>query len=130
MRPRSILIFERLFLASLAIGLVQAWLGWDALVGRAAADGHGLGMVLTLLGLTFFTLAGLALLVSRGRQASAKWVLTLLCALGLPLVLASLRRGSIVGSHPLALVQAGLQVASLLPLFTGEARRWLASGRF
>ncbi|PSJ43006.1 hypothetical protein [Allosphingosinicella deserti] len=129
MRPRSIPTFERLFLSSLGLGLVQAWLGWEDLVGRAAAKGHGPGAMLTLLGLTFATLAGLALLVSRGRQASAKWVLTFLCVAGLPLVLVSLWQGSIAGSPPLAFAQAGLQVASLFPLFTLEARTWLAERR-
>jgi hypothetical protein len=127
MRPRSIILFERLFLASLAAGLVQAWLGWPHLIARAAREGHGPGAMLALLALTFFTLGALSLLVSRGRQPSAKWVLTILCAIGLPLVLASVAAGNVVGSPGLALVQACLQVGSLALLFTAEARAWLSA---
>ena len=113
--------FERLFLFSLAIGAVQAWIGWDALKERAGA-----GEMAALLALTFASLGGLALLVSLGRSRSAKWVLAILCALGLPLMLASYERSTIIGSLPLAIVQAGLQVASLGLLFTAAARKWLA----
>jgi hypothetical protein len=102
---------------------VQAWIGWDELRARTGA-----GEMLALLGLTFATLTGLALLVSLGRSRSAQWVLLLLCAMGLPMMLGSYMRGSIVGSLPLALLQAALQVGSLALLFTGSARKWLAGG--
>ena len=125
-RPRSVILFERLFLFSILIGFVQAAAGWDQLVERAPAEGEGGGAVLLLLGLTFFTMGALALLVSRGRMASAKWALVILCAIGLPLFFVSLAGGRLVGWVPLALVQAALQVVSLGFLFAGDARRWLA----
>jgi hypothetical protein len=100
---------------------VQAWIGWDALRERSGA-----GEMLALLGLTFATLTGLVLLVSLGRSKSAQWVLLLLCAMGLPMMIGSYLRGSIVGSLPLALLQAALQVGSLALLFTARARKWLA----
>ncbi len=128
MAPRSILWFERIFLASLALGLLQAWLGRAELAARAAARGDGAASVPLLLALTFFTLGALALLVSRGRIGWAKWLLVALCAIGLPLVWASFAAGTIVGSVPLAALQAALQAGSLLLLFTGEARGWLAGG--
>ena len=121
------ILFERLFLFSILIGFVQAAIGWDEMVRRAEAAGEGGGAVLALLGLTFFTMGALALLVSRGRMASAKWALVILCAIGLPLFFVSLAGGRLVGWVPLALVQAALQVASLGFLFAGEAREWLAS---
>ena len=129
MRPPSVRLFERLFLSSLVLGVGQAWWGWEQLGERAAAAGGGEASMALLLGLTFFTQGALALLVSRGRQASAKWVLVLLCAIGVPLVIASMEAGTIVGSVPLAIVQAALQVGSLGLLFTREAREWLGGGR-
>ena len=126
MRPRSILLFERLFLFSLVLGGVQAAAGWEEL-GRRAAAGEGEGAMLALLALTFGTLTGLALLVSRGRMRSAKWLLVILCFLGLPLFFARLTGGTIVGWELLAVVQAALQVTSLALLFTKEARGWLAA---
>lgn len=121
LRPRAILLFERLFLGSLALGAVQAFGGWDALAARGSA-----GEMLALLALTFGTLGGLVLLVSRGRSRAAKWVLVLLYAVGLPLTLGSWDRGTLVGSAWLALVQAAMQVAALALLFTAPARAWLA----
>ena len=120
------ILFERLFLFSILIGFVQAAVGWDELARRAEAAGRGGGTVFALLGLTFFTMAALALLVSRGRMASAKWALVILCAIGLPLFFLSLEGGRLVGWVPLALVQAALQVTSLGFLFAGDAREWLA----
>jgi hypothetical protein len=101
--------------------VLQAALAWDALAARAAP-----AEMMALLALTFATLAGLVLLVSRGRSRSAKWVLVILCAIGLPLLLLSLERGTLIGSTPVALVQAGLQVGSLGLLFAPDARKWLA----
>lgn len=128
MRPRSIAAFEKLFLASIAIGVLQAALGWEELLRRAAEEGRGGAGVLALLGLTFFTMGASALLVSRGRMASAKWALVILCVIGLPLFFGALGRGTIVGWLPLALGQAALQVGSLALLFTREARDWLRGG--
>lgn len=120
MRPRAIVLFERLFLASLALALPQAALGRQELERRGGAS-----QIAAVALLSLATLAGLALLVSRGRSASAKWVLTALLATGLPLVLASLASGTIVGSPALALVQAGLQTSAVGLLFTEPARAWL-----
>ena len=120
-RPKAIVAFERMFLFSLTIGLVQTVVGWDALVGRAST-----GAMLTLLALTFGTIGGLVLLVSRGRSRSSKWVLVALYALGLPMFLGSLDAGTLIGWAMLALVQAALQVAALGMLFAPSARAWLA----
>jgi hypothetical protein len=113
-----------MFLASLALAPVQAAIGWHDLRDRGSA-----GELLAVVALSLFTLAALALLVSVGRNRSAKWVLTILCAIGLPLMLESYERGAIVGSLPLALVQGALQVGSLALLFAPSARKWLAGDR-
>lgn len=115
------MLFERLFLGSLVLGAMQAFGGWETLEARRSA-----GEMLALLALTFGTLGGLVLLVSRGRSRAAKWVLVLLYALGLPLTLGSWDAGTLVGSAWLALVQAAVQVAALALLFTPAAREWLA----
>jgi hypothetical protein len=119
-RPASIVGFERLFLLSLSLGVVQALLGWDQLAARGTP-----AEVIAIAALSIFTLGALALLVSRGRSRSAKWVLALLLAIGLPLFLLSLERGTLVGLTALALVQAALQAAAVALLFTPAARSWL-----
>ncbi len=121
-RPKAIELFERMFLFSLLIGVVQAALGWDRLAERGSTSA-----MLILLALTFGTLGGLTLLVSRGRSRSSKWVLVALYVIGLPMFLLSLEAGTVVGWMMLALVQAGLQVAALGMLFTSPARAWLSA---
>ena len=82
-----------------------------------------------LLGLTFFTMGSLALLVSRGGIGWARWLLVALCLMGLPLVWGSYLAGRIVGSPLLAAAQTAMQVGSLALLFTGEARGFLKGQR-
>jgi hypothetical protein len=122
-RPRSIIYFERLFLASLGIAPVQIYLAWDELAAREHLRDR-----LFLVLLVVATLAGLVLLVSRGRIAWAKWLLAILWLIGLPLFLLDLNRGSILGWTLLAAVQALLQSGSLALLFTDEARAWMKAG--
>jgi hypothetical protein len=119
-RPASIVRFERLFLLSLLLSPVQAAVGWNTLAARGTPS-----EMIALVALSVFTLGALALLVSRGRSRPAKWVLTLLLGIGLPLFLLSLDRGTLVGITALALVQAALQTAAVALLFTRSASQWL-----
>jgi hypothetical protein len=118
-RPSAIVSFERLFLLTIGIGIGQAVVGWDELVERAPAS-----TIVTMLGLTLGTQATLVLLVSRGRNSAAKWVLLAMLGIGLPLYFSSLERGTVIGWGMLSLLQALLQVASIALLFTTSARAW------
>jgi len=102
---------------------VQAAVGWEELARRGST-----GSMLALVALSLGTLAGVALLVSRGRSRGAKWLLLLLLLLGLPMFFISMGRGTIVGWGMLALFQAALQVGSIALLFTRSAREWLTGG--
>ena len=118
-RPDAIVAFERLFLLTLGIGVVQAVVGWDELVERAPA-----ARILAMLILTLGTEATLVLLASRARSSAAKWVLLAMLVIGVPLYLTSLERGTVVGAPLLSLLQALLQAASVSMLFTASARAW------
>ncbi len=120
MRPKPVAAFERIFLGSLALGVVQALHGWDALAARGSAP-----EMVGLLVLTFGTLGGLALLVSRARSRSAKWVLVLLWLIGLPMFLSSWNAGTVIGWPSMAMLQAMLQMVALALLFTRSGRHWL-----
>ena len=102
---------------------MQAVVGWDELARRGSASS-----MLTLVALSLGTLAGVALLVSRGRSTGAKWLLLMLLLAGLPMFFVGIGRGTIVGWEMLALVQAALQAGSIALLFTRSAREWLAGG--
>jgi hypothetical protein len=82
--------------------------------------------MLTMVGLSLFIIAALVLLVSRGRSRSAKWVLIITLLLGLPLYVASLVRGTIIGWLWLSVIQAAAQIAGIGTLFTASAKSWLA----
>ena len=120
MRPPAVAWFERLFLFSLLLAPLQAAIGWGKLSERGSQP-----EMLAILGLTLATLGGLALLVSRGRSGSSRWVLTLLVLIGLPLFVLSALRGTLVGSLALALIQAALQAGGIALIFTPHSREWL-----
>jgi hypothetical protein len=122
-RPGSIAAFERLFLFSILIGVVQTIVGWEELARRGSPSA-----ILTIVALSLGTLAAVALLISRGRSRSAKWLLVLLLLLGLPLFLISVSRGTLVGWPSLAFLQAALQAGSICLLFSASSRDWLAGG--
>jgi DNA-binding transcriptional LysR family regulator len=120
MRPAAIIWFERLFLFSLTLGVVQAWVGHE----QAAARGS-LAAQPVAVGLSLFVLGGMTLLVSRGRIWWARWVLALLYLGGLPLFLVELDTGRVVGWAALSVLQAALQGAGIALLFTRAAKVWL-----
>jgi hypothetical protein len=122
MRPESIVWFERLYLGSLLIGLVQAVVEWEdsirevppAVVLAIDAFVFGLGITLTLL-------------VSRKRSNVAKWVNVLLFALYLPLLLYAVVTEPSNVWTPVGFVETSMQATGLGLLFTASARAWLTS---
>ena len=120
MRPAAIIWFERLFVFSLALGVVQAWVGHEQAAARGSLAGEPLAVLLSL-----FVLGGTALLVSRGRIRWARLLLALLYLAGLPLFLIELDTGRIIGWAALSVVQAALQAAGIALLFTRAAKEWL-----
>lgn len=117
--PEAVVVFERLFLVSIVVGIVQAVDGWNDLLDRAPAT-----TIMTMLVLTLGTQVALVLLASRGRSNAAKWVLLAMLLIGLPLYLSSLKDGTIIGRGLLSLIQALLQTISVALLFTPSAREW------
>lgn len=131
MRPRSIVLFERLYLAAFALGLAvtaESWTtrqrllasaeGGEALAWLApAASAVGVGIALLL---WWFT--------ARRPSIVAKWVIVVLAGYGLILA-AVLLFGLLSGrgepaSVVLALLQNGLYVGAATQLFRPDARAW------
>ncbi|HSI18150.1 MAG TPA: hypothetical protein VK980_10305 [Sphingomonas sp.] len=123
MRPVTIVTFERLMFAMLALGLVHAWSNFHKVTALPR------GFVLTLIALTFALVIVLTLLVSLRRSKVAMWILIVLFVLGLPALVTTLRLAWVGAVTALAAGSDGLQ--SLLQLvaygllFTPSARRWL-----
>jgi uncharacterized RDD family membrane protein YckC len=129
MRPRSIVLFESLSLAAVALGALILALTWNALMASVYARIRGAGiepamMILSALYVAFLVM--LILLTSRRGSAVAKWLFaaiivaeTIFTVPGLP----SMLRGGIVGWTQI--VQLVLQLAALWFLFVPESRAWI-----
>jgi hypothetical protein len=128
-RPQSIVLFDRLFLASLVLALINAVLAYPTLVEEVEADpalaqiGGGpivIGVVLASL------LIPLVLWYFISRRASniAKWLLVALVAIGLFFGNFSFSDGLTLPAV-LGLVVTLLQVVAIVMLFRADARAWL-----
>ena len=129
MRPQSIVVFDRLFLASLVLALINAVLAYSTLVEEVEADpalaqiGGGpivIGVVLASL------LIPLVLWYFIAHRASniAKWLLVALVAIGLFFGNFSFSDGFSLPAI-FGLVVTLLQVVAIVMLFRADARAWL-----
>ena len=130
MRPQSIVLFDRLFLASLVIGLINAILTYDSVVAATAGDptlqqiGWGGGAVIVVMAISLLIPLLLWYLIAWRASNIAKWVLVVMTAIGLffigfdPDNLTSL-------SNLASLATTLLQVVAIVMLFRADARAWL-----
>lgn len=132
MRPQSIILFERLFLVSIALTAIGAYLSFDQMLAQMAADADfralgwgGAALAITAALFIVFLLV-LDYLIAHRASGLARWVLVLVTALnmttlpgafavqsGLPLMLAA-------GTNLLGL-------GAIIVLFFPDARAWLGS---
>ena len=129
MRPASIVMFDRLFLASLAISVVSFVLSYDTLADQFANDpamaraGIGSGLVTGLMIGSVVIYLLLWFLISRKASNVAKWILVVLVALSLYSI-----AGSIGGPWGfltiLGMLSYALEVAAVVYLFRDDAKAW------
>ncbi|CAH0498338.1 hypothetical protein [Novosphingobium sp. CECT 9465] len=129
MRPASIQWFERIYFATLAIGLINLLIHYGTLSEVLGGSGQTMGIVL----ISF--LAGIAIslvfwyLVARRASTIAKWFLVVLVVIGLIGL-----PGGFAMTETLGIAYVGIGALSTLLqaiatglLFTPESRRWFAS---
>lgn len=126
MRPKQIVYFELIIFVTLALGLVQTYLGRDGLMSKLAATGHGVGYFITVDVCVFAVMIGLTLLISRRRSQIAKWISIGLFILGLPALFVIFSGGNLFGSASITVVQTIGQFVAYGLLFTPPARRWMS----
>lgn len=130
MRPQSIVMFERLFLASLAVSALSFLLNYGQMAEIVASEptlqqaGLGTGFMIGV------TLAGYALylilwyLIARKAANWAKWVLVVFVALSLISL-----PGALTGPWNLTLLLGlavyALEVVAVVHLFRADAAAWL-----
>ena len=123
MRPATIVTFERLIFAMLALGLVQLWSNLQKLTTLPK------GFVLMIAAAMVALIILLTLLVSRRRSKVAMWISIVLFLLGLPALVTTVRLMLAGVVMPLAggmdVMQNLLELIAYGLLFTPSARRWM-----
>lgn len=119
MRPRSIMLFERLYLLAIAIEMVRAASDWPQLVQPSSPDRwvRPASILVSLL---------LVLLASRRRHRWAGLVLGALFVIGLPMVATVLRPGQLLETSAVIVMQVVLQALALAFLIAPASRAWFA----
>jgi len=134
MRPKSIVMFERLFLASLAMGLFVLALGYEDMMAALANEptfqkaGVGAGFVIGLLAVVYAVYLLLWYLTARQGVNAAKWIVVVLTVLD---ALAALRAlaGPWDAMLLLSLAARALAVAAVVYLFQPDAVAWLTRAK-
>ena len=132
MRPKSIIMFERLFLASILLTALDAFSGFDETLARMEQDaamvslGWGASVLVITAVLYIAALLALVYFISRRASNIAKWILALITLLGLSALPRAFALQS--GTELAVVVVAGLLgLAGVVFLFFPDAREWLGS---
>jgi len=130
MRPSSIVMFDRLFLASLAVSLVSLALNYGVIAQQfagtpeMAAIGVGVGFFAGILAVSYAISLLLWFLVAHKASNVAKWILVVLAAISL-ISLPGMLGGPWDLTAILGLASYVLEIAALGFLFRDDARAWL-----
>lgn len=131
MRPQSIVMFERLFLAALAISAISTFIVYDGVARALATDasmqqlGLGSGFLIGLLVASFAIYLLLWYLIAHKAANVAKWILVVLVALGILTSLPGLLQASFDVAMLSGLAALALEVGAVACLFRGDASAWL-----
>ncbi|MBO9517828.1 MAG: hypothetical protein J7493_07155 [Porphyrobacter sp.] len=131
MRPQSIIMFERLFLASLVLSVLSLIIGYQAVVDALASDpsmqqlGLGVGFVMGVAVVGYAIYLLLWYLIAHKAANWAKWVLVVFVAFGVTSLRAALT-GPWNLTTILGLAVYVLEVAAVVYLFRADAKAWLS----
>ncbi|WP_126173252.1 hypothetical protein [Altericroceibacterium xinjiangense] len=130
MRPHSIVMFERLFLAAMALNVLGFVFSYQAVADELARQpglselGLTGGFAIGVFSLSLAVYLLLWFLIARKGSAIAKWILIALVAIGLTTLPSALSApftwGTVFG-----LLVTALEVAALVFLFREDAKAWL-----
>jgi uncharacterized membrane protein len=129
-RPPSIVTFERCYLATIIIGVVNSILNWQRMQAmpqvQRAAEGIGSWYIMALSALTVIVPLALLYFAARRSSVVAKWIITIFFALALILILFALLLGRIAPGIGGVLSIAGfvLQAIAVYMLFRPDALVW------
>jgi|TARA_R110001592_G_scaffold119238_2_gene322237 hypothetical protein len=127
MRPKSIILFERFFLGSLVIGVLNAILNWEndlqAIAANPSLANYGPGFIIFVslfvwaFGLLFWYL------IARKASNTAKWIFVILFFIGLVTTpLTTLQNPTLIVA--ITLIMGAMQIYALYMLFRPDAKEW------
>lgn len=131
MRPSSIIDFERAYLASLALGVVNTAINWQ-LVTKAFDDpalktlGVGPGVLVGALAFSMAISLLLWFFIARRASTVAKWIYVVFMAFGVIGIISNLAILPLNAQMVLNLVAQLLQLYACLLLFRPDAKAWFA----
>ncbi|HEX8642324.1 MAG TPA: hypothetical protein VF702_00250 [Allosphingosinicella sp.] len=131
MRPQSIVLFERIVIASICLGLLSLLLTVAMLNDIVPLGGAGIGLMAVVSLVTFGIYGLLIYFIARKGSSTARWIYVGLAALGL---LSGLLGIGMLSAFPayiaiLTLAQHALTIASLVMLFRPDAVAWFAQNQ-
>lgn len=132
MRPASILMFERLFLASVALSVIGFLVSYEAAMEQLAGEpavvdmGFGVELVVGLMVLMTAIYLLLWFLIAHKASTVAKWILIVFTVLGLAAFAVTLAVATVPWdlATMLNLAVYALDIAALVFLFRDDARAW------
>lgn len=134
MRPRSIVQFDRFFLIYMAASLLGSFLSYSSVQNQLASDpataalGMGVGFYIISMAIGFGISFLLWWLISRRASNVAKWILTVLTAIGVLMVpMTVIGPGVDAAIVSTTFVTTALSVVAVYFLFRRDAREWLIS---
>ena len=135
MRPSSIVRFDRLYLASIAVGLIGNILEWPLTMARLAEnpDTAAMGSTATVaaggmiaVGVAIALL--LWFLIARRGSTVAKWILVVFTVFAIGSLLVGFSTGAVIldAGGIVRIVAVALQTAAVAFLFRPDAAAWFA----
>ena len=130
MRPATIVNFERLIFATVALAAVQDVIGWHQMIAEAGNRfSNPTAFIIVTQVITFLILIGLTLLISRRGSRVAMWIALVLFALGIPAFIVLVQKGSLFGNGAISAIQTFVQLIAYSLLSTPSARIWMRNKR-
>jgi hypothetical protein len=128
MRPKSIVLFERVVAASLVLGIVAVILYWETSAAALQQAGLGVGVMAGVMVVTFGLFFLLLWLIARRRSRVAGWIYIGLTALSLVtgvIGISAMLEGDAL-QLALTVIQYVLNLVSVILLLRPDSRDWLA----
>ena len=132
MRPKSIILFERLYLASLVIMTINFFWRFDGMVAQIQRDpavaqlGWGEGVMIAIFAISLTISLLLWFFAAHRRSLIAKWILVIGTVIGLVSLFGTFDPANGVQLIAPVLV-AALQTTATILLFRADAKPWFAS---